>query len=953
MLLSVIIPAYQEERTIPEVLRRVAAIDIESLGFGKEILVCDDGSTDGTCAAVEQVAAEDSRIRLVRHSENRGKGAAIRTALAEAAGDYCLIQDADLEYEVSDYPALLEPLTRGARVVYGSRFRARRRPQGMRTANFVANRILTTTANLLYGLSITDEATCFKVFETELLRSLELECNGFEFCPEVTAKLGNRRIEIVEVPIAYRARNIAEGKKVRWTRRLRGDLGTAPPSTARWRQGLGVAEAATPADADAAPTTLLAMLWRDCRRGAALALFGCVVMGVVDFAATIFVYPADVRLVTGLRLAVLAVALLTLLWLIAAVLMAAAAVAARLVISAARPKARSWPGLFAGVPDPDPGPRQVAAWLWAIATSALLYLAASSLLTYQLAPRFKEPVLTALLLAALQLGVIAVIAAVAVVVFLLVRRLGRSVHPRLGAFNPFARVAPALALMVVVAVPIISVVLTYIHGLRDLVPWRHLLALAAFTGGVYLGVLFLRRRQTLMPGRGRQRLVAIGASLVVALAVVAIALTRVGADPETKYMAITASPTLARLVDLVRRANDFDGDGYGSLLGENDCAPFDEAIHPGARDLPDNGIDENCNGRDFSLREPARASARASSMPVPERATGATGTCCSSPSTPCATTTPASAATTKRSGRDTTPNLDQAGARARSPSTFANAPSAGTMASMPAILTSKFFHSGIALDETSSARMPPKLLDDEPPDLRGASSTAATTPAPSSPTSTSTTGAWSRASTPTTTSSAQKRNPKRITSHASHRQSAVAWIARNSRRKWFLWAPLHRSPRPLRGAPRRGQLRRQRRGPLRRRAPLHRQARRPFARRAARMPGADRTIIIVTSDHGDGFNEHGFINHGQALYRELVHVPLIFYIPDIEPPRRSTARSHPSTSCPTIADLAGIDDQRPLLRGREPGPAALLRPRRPRPRGLRRDQLAAAAARGDHQQATS
>ena len=217
MLLSVIIPAYQEERTIREVLRRVAAVDIEALGFSKEILVCDDGSTDATCAAVEEVAADDDRIHLLRHPENRGKGAAIRTALAKATGDFCLIQDADLEYEVSDYPALLEPLTRGALVVYGSRFRARRRPEGMHTANFVANRILTTTANVLYGLSITDEATCFKVFETELLRSLELECNGFEFCPEVTAKLGRRRIKIAEVPISYRARNIAEGKKVRWT----------------------------------------------------------------------------------------------------------------------------------------------------------------------------------------------------------------------------------------------------------------------------------------------------------------------------------------------------------------------------------------------------------------------------------------------------------------------------------------------------------------------------------------------------------------------------------------------------------------------------------------------------------------------------------------------------------------------------------------------------------------
>lgn len=174
MLLSVLIPAYQEEGSIAEVLRRVCAIDTESFGFEKEIIVCDDGSADRTAALVEQAAAGDARIRLVRHPQNRGKGAAIRSALEHAQGDYCLIQDADLEYEVSDYPAILMPLHDGADVVYGSRFLARRHPEGMRLPNLMANRILTFTANLLFGLSITDEATCFKAFRTDLLRSLRL-----------------------------------------------------------------------------------------------------------------------------------------------------------------------------------------------------------------------------------------------------------------------------------------------------------------------------------------------------------------------------------------------------------------------------------------------------------------------------------------------------------------------------------------------------------------------------------------------------------------------------------------------------------------------------------------------------------------------------------------------------------------------------------------------------------
>jgi glycosyltransferase involved in cell wall biosynthesis len=217
MLLSILIPAYQEESTIEEILRRVAAVDTAAHGFDKEVVVCDDGSRDRTYERAAAVAAEDPRVRVVRHAQNQGKGAAIRTALEAAHGDYVLIQDADLEYEVTDYPALLAEVVRGADVVYGSRFLANPRPTGMQTANFVANRILTLTANLLYGLSITDEATCFKVFRTALLRELRLECTGFEFCPEVTAKLGKRRIRIAEVPIAYTARAVAEGKKVRWT----------------------------------------------------------------------------------------------------------------------------------------------------------------------------------------------------------------------------------------------------------------------------------------------------------------------------------------------------------------------------------------------------------------------------------------------------------------------------------------------------------------------------------------------------------------------------------------------------------------------------------------------------------------------------------------------------------------------------------------------------------------
>jgi hypothetical protein len=215
-LISILVPAYNEEQTIAEALRRIAAVDVRGLGFEKEILVCDDGSRDRTFAEIERVRAELPELRVLRSARNRGKGAAIRTALAEARGEYSLVQDADLEYRVEDYSAMLAPIAGGAEVVYGSRFRARAWPSGMRPANLVANKLLTALANALYGVAITDEATCLKLVRTELLRSLELECTRFEFCPEVTAKVGLRGVPIVEVPVSYEARPPRDGKKVGW-----------------------------------------------------------------------------------------------------------------------------------------------------------------------------------------------------------------------------------------------------------------------------------------------------------------------------------------------------------------------------------------------------------------------------------------------------------------------------------------------------------------------------------------------------------------------------------------------------------------------------------------------------------------------------------------------------------------------------------------------------------------
>ena len=211
MKVTILIPVYNEFHTFPVVLDRVRRAPLPK-GCNREIIVIDDGSTDGTSRMIAEFE-RDGVIRAQHSTLNSGKGAAIRAGLALASGDVVLIQDGDLEYDPADYSRLLEPILAGeADVVYGSRFPGAR---NMKARNRIANAILTATANLLYGAHITDEATAYKAFRVPLLRSLNLECRRFEFCPEVTAKLGRLGIRIHEVPIHYNARGIADGKKIR------------------------------------------------------------------------------------------------------------------------------------------------------------------------------------------------------------------------------------------------------------------------------------------------------------------------------------------------------------------------------------------------------------------------------------------------------------------------------------------------------------------------------------------------------------------------------------------------------------------------------------------------------------------------------------------------------------------------------------------------------------------
>ena len=211
MKLSVIVPAYNEEETIDEIINRVRAVDLGDVDL--EMVIVDDASTDGTPERLKTYRGE-AGITVLRHDSNRGKGAAIRTGLDSASGDLVVIQDADLEYDPNDYPRLIKPIIDGdADVVFGSRFAGS--VQNMRYINVVANKVLAWAATLLFGKRITDEATCYKVLATDTLRSFDLQCERFEFCPEVTAKTLRRGYRLVEVPITFRARTIETGKKIR------------------------------------------------------------------------------------------------------------------------------------------------------------------------------------------------------------------------------------------------------------------------------------------------------------------------------------------------------------------------------------------------------------------------------------------------------------------------------------------------------------------------------------------------------------------------------------------------------------------------------------------------------------------------------------------------------------------------------------------------------------------
>ena len=210
-------PAYNEINTIKNIIKKVKAVKIP-----KEIIIIDDFSKDGTREYLQTL--NDPQIKVLFHNKNYGKSHALRTGIRHASGDIILIQDADLEYDPEDYYKLIQPIKEGkSKVVYGTRFPTKKghpslsHPyQSLSNRFYIANKILTKLANILYNAKITDEPTCYKVFDADVLKSINLKSERFEFCPEVTAKVRKKGYKIFEIPINYYPRSIEEGKKINW-----------------------------------------------------------------------------------------------------------------------------------------------------------------------------------------------------------------------------------------------------------------------------------------------------------------------------------------------------------------------------------------------------------------------------------------------------------------------------------------------------------------------------------------------------------------------------------------------------------------------------------------------------------------------------------------------------------------------------------------------------------------
>jgi glycosyltransferase involved in cell wall biosynthesis len=217
MKLSVVMPVYNEQPTLREVVARVLAVPTDQNEIDLELICVDDGSRDGSREILSELAAAHAEIRVFLQAKNMGKGAALRHGIQQATGDFVIIQDADLEYDPADYPALLGPLIMGkADVVYGSRFLGSGPHRVLYYWHSVGNWLLTILSNSFTNMNMSDMETCYKVFRREILQAIPIEEDRFGFEPEITVKIAKRRLRVYEVGISYWGRTYEEGKKIGW-----------------------------------------------------------------------------------------------------------------------------------------------------------------------------------------------------------------------------------------------------------------------------------------------------------------------------------------------------------------------------------------------------------------------------------------------------------------------------------------------------------------------------------------------------------------------------------------------------------------------------------------------------------------------------------------------------------------------------------------------------------------
>ncbi len=666
--------------------------------------------------------------------------------------------------------------------------------------------------------------------------------------------------------------------------------------------------------AEPAYRSLRAAAIADVGRAIAMTAAGVALFAVVELALTWWTYWGAIALGSDVRLVALVATLSLGLWLVLTVLLAGAMIATRLARAAFDPVAARGPGWFVAAPLHE-GVRSGVPRLWAIcATAGVISMFMQHEASAAIAEH-KDGPLIAVYIAGYTLVAIAIAVPVRYVARIAADAAAKALAPILGALNPLGRWRAGGVALAAVFAGSLAAAWFVLPESRSYLSIRIAISGVAIALGMGIGARLHAQRKPRRRTKRRAFAIA-GAGLVLSVGT----LWQWGGDGETKGIAISASPALDKLIDYVRIANDLDGDGFGSLLGENDCAPFDASIHPGAKDIPDDGIDQNCDGHDFSLRSAIEPTGPTLPVPPQFKRTDWNFLFITVDTLRYDHTTFGGYKDAPKH-RDTTPRLADFVKQSTS-FTFCNAPSAGTMASIPAIITSKYFHSGIALDENVPKGAPPRLKPENTLLMeimkRGGYHTGVIA-------SHEYWNDWGMDQGVDDYDNSIGKTPDpfrvaadKVTDHA------LAWITRQQGHKWFLWAHYidphgryvahpdvvdYGSSEPdLYDAEIRW---------------TDQEIGRLFDD-LARMPSNEisHTIIVLTSDHGDSMAEHNVPlgTHGTALYYELQHVPMIFYVPDNAPHLIDGAVSNLDI-VPTIAELAGIDVHDLSFEGKSEVPA--------------------------------